>query len=161
MTLPSIAEVDALEARLGRSLSGADQARAEANLVDVSALARSVAEQSWPDAPTGVPGDVVAVVLAAARRVFENPDGFIYQTMGPMAASRSAAMVTGNVFTAAEMTTLKKARPKSGLWALETTRGDSDFETGFVSDSRPGSDPIAYVASTDPGFLEADHYTGF
>lgn len=158
--MPDLADVDALQARLGRSLSGADLARAEAVISDVSALARAEAEQGWPDAPSGVPADVVAVVLAAARRGFENPEGFISQTMGPLSATRAAVMVA-DVFTAAEMTILHKARPKAGLWTLVTTRGDRDSETGFVADSRPGSDPIAYVASVDPGFAEADHYGGF
>lgn len=161
MPLPSIADADALAARLGRTLTGVDLARAEAALSDVSALARSVAKQEWPDAPIGVPDDVVAVVLSAAYRRYDNPGGVIYEMMGPMSASRSAATVNGNVFTDAEMAILKKARPKTGLWTLETTRGDRDFETGFVADSRPGSDPIAYVSSVDPGFTEADHYSGF
>lgn len=158
--MSDIADVEALQARLGRSLSGADLARAEALLSDVSALARGVAGQEWPDAPTGVPADVIAVVLAAARRSFDNPEGWIVQTMGPLSATRASSMV-GDVFTKAEMAILRKARPRTGLWALVTTRGDRDAETGFAADSRPGSDPIAYVASVDPGFAEADHYSGF
>lgn len=161
MPLPSIADAPALAARLGLTLTGVDLARAVAALSDVSALARSVANQEWPDAPTGVPDGVVAVVLSASYRRYDNPGGFIYEMMGPEAASRSAATVNGNVFTDAEMAILRKNRPKTGLWTLATTRGDHDFETGFVADSRPGSDPIAYVASTDPGFAEADHYPGF
>lgn len=161
MSLPDIADVDALQARLGRTLTGADVDRAAAALSDVSALARGVAEQQWPLAPTGVPDDVIAVVLAAARRAFDNPEGFLSQTMGPLSATRAPSMVTGNVFTSAETTILKKARPKAGLWTLVTTRGDRDAETGFVADTRPNSDPIAYVSSVDPGFAEADHYGGF
>lgn len=155
-----IADIDALQARLGRTLTGADLARGEAVLSDVSALARGVADQEWPDAPTGVPADVIAVALAAARRVFDNPGGYVSETMGPLSATRAAALVT-EIFTKAEMAILKKARPQTGLWTLTTTRGDRDAETGFVADSRPGSDPIAYVASTDPGFAEADHYGSF
>jgi hypothetical protein len=159
--MADIADLEALQARLGRTLTGADVARAEAVLSDVSALARGVAGQEWPDAPTGVPADVIAVVLAAARRGVENPEGWISQTMGPLSATRAAAMVTGEVFTAAELAILRRARPRTGLWTLVTTRGDRDAETGFVADSRPGSDPIAYLASTDPGFAEADHYGGY
>lgn len=160
MSLPDIADVTAFQARLGRSLAGADLARAAAAISDVSAWARSIAEQQWIDAPIGVPDDVVAVVLSAARRVFDNPQGFVYETMGPMSASRAAAVVTGSPFTAPEIAILKKARPKAGLWTLSTTRGEHDWETGFVADDRPGSDPIAWYASTDPGFTDADHYPG-
>lgn len=160
MSLPDIADAEALQARLGLTLTGAELTRAEAAISDVSALARGIAEQSWPDAPTGVPDDVVAVVLSAARRVFENPQGFIYETMGPMSASRAASTVTGSPFTAPEIVILKKARPKAGLWTMPTTRGEFDWETGFVADDRPGSDPIAWYASTDPGFTQADHYPG-
>ncbi|WP_405490473.1 hypothetical protein [Nocardia sp. NBC_00511] len=160
MTLPDIADASALQTRLGLTLTGADLGRAAAAISDVSALARSIAEQSWPDAPVGVPDDVVAVVLSGARRMYENPGGFVYETMGPMAASRAAATVTGSPFTASEIAILKKARPKAGLWTLGTTRGHHDWETGFVADDRPGSDPIAWYASTDPGFADADHYPG-
>lgn len=160
MSLPDLADTTALGARLGRTLTGADQTRAQAAISDVSAWARSIAEQEWPIAPNDVPDFVVAVVLAAARRAFENPQGFVYETMGPISATRGAATVTGSPFTAPELALLRRARPKSGVWALATTRGDHDFETGFISDSRPGSDPIAYVASGDPGFAQADHYPG-
>ncbi|MFD4442518.1 hypothetical protein ACFWPK_22385 [Nocardia sp. NPDC058519] len=161
MPLPDITTAAALGARLGRTLAGADLARAEAAIADVSALARGIAKQDWPDAPTGVPGEVVAIVLSGARRVFENPGGFIVEARGPITATRAAATVAGSPFTAAETRWLQKLRPRSGLWTLATTRGDSDFETGFVSDSRPGSDPIAYFAAGDPGFDQADHYPGF
>lgn len=160
MPLPDIADVTALQARLGLTLTGADLTRAQAAITDVSALARSIAEQQWLNAPTGVPDEVVAVVLSGARRMFENPGGFVYETMGPMAASRAAATVTGSPFTAPEIAILKKARPKAGLWTICTTRGEHDWETGFVADDRPGSDPIAWYSSVDPGFTEADHYPG-
>lgn len=161
MPLPSITTAAALGARLGVTLTGAKLERAEAAIADVSALARGIARQQWPEAPTGVPDEVVAVVLAGARRVFENPGGFIVEAKGPITATRAAATVAGSPFTAAEIKLLKAQRPRSGLWTLATTRGDSDYETGFVSDMRPGSDPIAYVAAGDPGFEQADHYPGF
>ncbi|MFC8531931.1 hypothetical protein [Nocardia sp. NPDC057227] len=161
MTAPSIAEATALGVRLGETLTGADLARAQANLSDVSAWAREEAEQEWPNAPAGVPAAVVVVVLTAARRMYENPEGFLYETMGPMSGSRAASTVTGGVFTEPELKILHRCRPRGGLWTLSTTRGDDDAETGFVSDSTPGSDPIAYVAAGDPGFDQADHYPGF
>jgi len=160
MSLPNLAEVSALQIRLGETLTGDDLARAEAALSDVSALARVEAEQEWATAPAGVPAAVVVVVLSAARRAYENPEGFIYETMGPMSASRASATVTNGIFTPSELKILHKARPRVGVWTLSTTRGDSDYETGFVNDTRPGSDPIAYYASGDPGFAEADHYQG-
>lgn len=81
MTLPPLAPVAALETRLGLgpgTLAGADLARAQAALDDVSALIRAEAGSPLVD-PDGVtitaPEAAVAVTLAVAKRVYLNPDG--------------------------------------------------------------------------------------
>lgn len=151
--LTSVATVQQLGDRLGRDLDGADARRAEAVLADVSAVALSITGQAW-DTQFQVPGEVVAVVLSAARRVFTNPDGFVSQSIGPFSNTRAAGGVTPDVFVSSELAVLKRFKPRKGLLTVSTTRGDHDWETGFVTDDRVGSDPIPYIAGGDPGVAE-------
>lgn len=162
MSLPDLADVTALQTRLGRTLTGADLDRAQAAISDVSAMARAIARQQWPNGTADVSPDVVAVVLAAARRLFLNPDSYLSQTAGPFTATRSANSVPDGVFSVPELSILKRFRPRpgGGLSTIATTRGEYDWETGFVADDRPGSDPIAWYAAGDPGYADADHYPG-
>lgn len=164
MSLPDLADVADLQIRLGRTLFGADLDRAKAAISDVSAMARSIArqDQGWPNGIADAPPDVTAVVLSAARRLFANPDGFLSQAAGPFSATRAAATVPEGVFSDSELKILKRYRPRpgGGLSTITTTRGCYDWETGFVADDRPSSDPIAWYSDTDPGFAEADHYPG-
>lgn len=81
MSLPPLATVAALETRLGvpeGTLAGADLARAQAALGDVSALVRAEAGSPMVD-PDGVtitaPDAAIAVTLAVAKRVYLNPEG--------------------------------------------------------------------------------------
>src|SRR6185295_3923116 len=71
--------VEAMGARLGLQLSGAEHERALAALTDASALVRSVAGDDFLDADgeleTTIPDVVVQVTLAAALRCYRNPDG--------------------------------------------------------------------------------------
>lgn len=82
MALVSVTE---FEARLGRSLSGAEMARAEAVLDDASAIVLSEGDSTWTDAT--VPGAVAAVLLTAARRAFDNPDGAGQKSTGDVSVS--------------------------------------------------------------------------
>lgn len=88
MALPSLAPVSALEVRLGvaeGSLSGADLARAEAALEDVSSLVRGEAGKLWVDtlgALEGVPDVVTTVTIQAALRAYRNPDGLSNESIG-------------------------------------------------------------------------------
>lgn len=155
---PPLASVEQLAVRLGRDLDGADAKRAEAVLEDVSAAARGVSKQEWLNSAE-VPGDVVGAVLAAARRLFTNPDGFVQQSLGPFANTRAAATVTADVFLASELAVLKRALPRKPLWTLSTTRGDADYETGFAH-TEGFSDPFPLTASGDPGFEQSYHFPG-
>jgi hypothetical protein len=148
--LTAVATVQQLGDRLGRDLEGAEARRAEAVIADVSAVALSITGQAW-DSPFQVPGEIVAVVLAAARRVFTNPDGFVSQSVGPFSNTRAAGAVSSDVFVASELAVLKAFKARKPLWTLSTTRGDADHETGFVTDDRLGSDAIPYIAGGDPG----------
>lgn len=88
MGLPLLAPVSALEVRLGvdeDSLEGADLARAEAALSDVSSLVRQEAGKLWVDtegALSGVPDVVATVTVTAALRAYRNPDGLSSESIG-------------------------------------------------------------------------------
>lgn len=155
---PPLADVQQLADRLGRELSGTDAKRAEAVLADVSAYARAVAKRDWLNS-SEVPGDVVVVVLAAARRLFTNPDGFVQQSVGPFANTRATAVVTADVFLASELAVLKQSLPRKPLWTLSTTRGDAGYETGFA-EVEDHIDPFPLTASGDPGFEQSYHFPG-
>lgn len=61
------------ETRLGQTLDGADLARAQAALDDVSTEVLDVGDDTWTDQT--VPDVVTVVIFRAARRAFDNPDG--------------------------------------------------------------------------------------
>lgn len=88
MTLKALAEVSALETRLGLelgTLQGADLARAQAALDDASALVRAEARTTWLDAETDAvtaPAQVITIVVKASLREFRNPDGFTSEQLG-------------------------------------------------------------------------------
>jgi hypothetical protein len=86
MTLKALAEVSALELRLGLeigSLQGADLARANASLEDASSLVRAEAGKPWLDGNTvTAPAQVVTIVIKAALREYKNPDGFSSEQIG-------------------------------------------------------------------------------
>lgn len=89
MSLPPLATVSAMEARLGvdpGSIEGNDLVRAEQALADVSALIRAEAGGMTWVADDGVtitaPEDVVVVALQVALRVYRNPDGYTGESVG-------------------------------------------------------------------------------
>lgn len=87
MTQPALAQVSALELRLGLetgSLQGADLARAQAALDDASALVRAEAGKPWLDENNVVtaPAEVLTIVVKASLREFKNPDGFTSEQLG-------------------------------------------------------------------------------
>lgn len=76
-----LADLSALEDRMTVD----DTNRALAALDDASAFVRAAAGADWVDAEgnlDAVPAVVVAVTLAVARRLYENPDGFESETIG-------------------------------------------------------------------------------
>ena len=118
MSLPSLAPVSALEIRLGLAtggLSGADRARAQACLDDVSALVRDAAGTTWTDAfgdlLEEIPGAVVAVVCQAALRGYRNPDGLASESIGSGAYAYSYGQdaQAGIYLTEDEVSAVKKA----------------------------------------------------
>lgn len=123
--MADLASVDDLATLMKRTFSGTDLDQAEMVVSAVSAWARAVSGQSWPDAPTGVPSDVKYVVLAASRRTLRNPDGVVSESMGPF--SKSYDKPPSDFFAPAELAILKRYRPKvssGGLFTIGFTRGE-------------------------------------
>lgn len=121
--MADLASVEDLEVLMKRTLSGADLDQAEMVLSAVSAWARAVSGQSWPET-AGVPSDVKYVVLAASRRTLRNPDNLTAESMGPF--SKQYDKPPAQFFSPAELAILKRYRPKanSGLFTVGFTRGE-------------------------------------
>ena len=135
--LPPLASLTDFTNRLGRPVgSTEDAARAEAALVDASSIVRVEAGTTWMnDAGTAlgaVPDAIATVVLAVARRVFDNPEGLINESLGSYAAGM--ANPTSDVYLkASERATIAKVvNPGGGIGTLSTTRGP--LETPAVTD---------------------------
>jgi hypothetical protein len=134
VTVPPLADVSDLEVRVGVTFEAADTARGEAIIDDVSALARRTARTSWLDENNeldDVPADVTAVVLAASRRLFVNPNGFASEQDGDYSYRLPAEIIEAGVFTLAETDVLESYRSTSGLWALQISGGDDLDELDF------------------------------
>lgn len=109
MTLPP--PLEALEVRIGLdpgALVGAEVERASAALADASAVALAEAPTkavAWT--ASGAPPVVVTVVLKAARREFENPQGLRSENLGEHGFSVDTA--TGVYLTATERALVRRA----------------------------------------------------
>lgn len=163
--MANLASVTDLGKLMKRTFSGSDLDQAGMVLATVSAWARSVSGQSWPDAPAGVPSDVMYVVLSASRRTLKNPDGVTAESMGPF--SKSYDKPPTNFFTPAELSILKRYRAKAsnGLFTIGFTRGEVGNERylGHLFFNRrdeddPASDPMPCYWPGDPGFEESWHF---
>lgn len=128
-----LAQVSDLAKWLGRPLSdpSPEFGRAEFALEMASVRAATLAQHPEWTAAT-VPGDVKFIVLAAARRLYQNPNGYVVQQAGGFMATQAAGTVTTDVFNAGEKSALLAHRPLPGMWVIETTRGSVSSETGFV-----------------------------
>lgn len=125
-----------LERRLGMeagTLEGADKGRAESTLEDATAMALAevppAVAKRWME--NGAPTAVVVVILKAARREFENPQGLYQETVGEH--SMGVTTATGLYLTAEEKSQLAKAASgKAGFTG--TVRTPSAYGKG---DTRP------------------------
>lgn len=157
--MADLASVDALQVLMKRTLTGDDLAQANLVLQIVSSWARGVSGQAWPDAPTGVPGDVVGVVLTASRRDLLAPDPRVTsETMGPFAVTYGPP--PDGFFLPAELAILRKfsGRP-AGLFTISMSRGDvpTAFTDGYLT-MDGGGEALPYYAYGDPGWEFSDHF---
>lgn len=120
--MAGLATIDDLQILMKTAFEADDFDQAELVLNIVSSWARVVSGQQWPDAPTGVPADVVAVVLQASRREITNPDRVISRDMGPF--SVQFAKPPDGFFFPAELAILRRFRRSGGLRTISTSRGE-------------------------------------
>ena len=158
MTLPALADIPALDARIPGGLADADTARAQAALDDASALIRAEAGTNWTNDDgtelEDVPDVVVTICIAAARRALTNPDGVTEEAVGD--ARRSYSESSLDVFLkASEKALIRRAAGSfGGITTIATTREDpintSDFGTvdrdgTIYCDVTPDGQPIPYL----------------
>lgn len=132
MALPPLVDTFTLAGWLGEDVLG--DSRAEAVLSAVSAVVRNASGQTWAAdgdiSSTDVPELVSTVVLQVAARVWRNPHGVRQEATGPFSVSYA---VTGVYLTADERRLLSGYRANSsGLWTMQTTRGDDYADTVYV-----------------------------
>jgi hypothetical protein len=163
--MADLASVDDLARLMKRAFSGSDLDQAEMVVATVSAWARAVSGQIWPNAPTGVPSDVMYVVLSASRRTLRNPDGVVSEAMGPF--SKSYDKPPADFFSPAEIAILKRYRAKgnNGLFTVGFSRGEVGNEKylGHLFFNRHdrddiSGDPFPCYWPNDPGFEESWHF---
>lgn len=141
-----LADVAALEVRLGRTFASTEAARALALLDDASALVRDVAGKDWIDPVTGVllpvPGTIRATVLRMVDRAVRNPEGFSAESAGDYSYQRTGVQ-PGIYLTDGEEKAIRRALGKSGMWTQPVTRNEEWYTTGWVDDQF-GTEPIPY-----------------
>lgn len=132
----ALATLAELEARLGRTFDegSIERARAEADLDDMSVFALSMAgDPDWTidgaNDTCQVPEDVRRIVLAAAKRKFQNPEGFRRKSAGAFEVEVDEGFTT-NYFTEFEADLLRSYSPGGGLGVIETTRGYRQADLG-------------------------------
>lgn len=142
-TSEPLATVEQLAARLGETLTPEtpDYVRAEAAIEDVSERARSIAGQPTWSAGTA-PAAVRAVVIAAARRIYTNPDRYLSNMAGTFQATVASDQFTGDIFMLGELAELAKFRPTPGVY---TQRFGRDLD-----DDGPGHGYAVHTADGTP-----------
>lgn len=133
--LPSLATLEQFDPRVPGGVAASDEARAQANLDDASALVRAEAGKTWVDEANeldGVPDVIVTVTIAAAKRAFMNPDMVRSESIDGYSTSYAAA--SPDVYlTKAERQAVRRAAGRSGLWTQATTRLGTDEERDLPS----------------------------
>lgn len=115
MTTP-LAEVPALEARLGRTLDPDEVDMATAALATASAKVRHYG-LPWPD-PATAPDVAVEVTLDAAERKMRNPEGLRSEMDGSYQLTRPASTPTGVTLTTAEVRMIRAAAGVRGIFSV-------------------------------------------
>lgn len=122
MTLPSLASLADLEARLGATVDKpAERERAVALLADASALVRHEAQEEWLDANDeleDVPPLVVAITCAVALRAFYNPADIASTNMGGVAVQYRDVWLTTS-----EVARLRGLSPVATLMSVDMEHG--------------------------------------
>ena len=137
MAQPPFASVSDLAAWVGQEIP-ADNPRAAAVLMAAShAIVAEVGTQVAEDWQT-VPGDVGAIAVQVAARVWFNPQGLVSDSIDDYSRRWSESRESGIYLTAGERDLLSKYRTKpKGLWSLGTTRGDDYADQHIAVEGQP------------------------
>lgn len=111
MAAPTLADIWQLEQRVPGGIAEDDLPRALAALEDASAWVRVEAGEDWLDGdglPETVPGAVVSVCCAVARRILDNPEGLLQESIAQYSYGRTNA-TTDIYLTKAEKAIVRKA----------------------------------------------------
>jgi hypothetical protein len=115
MSTPTLADFWQLNQRVPGGIAEADMARALAALEDASAWIRaesfSLTGEDWLDDDgllETVPGAVVSVCCSVARRILDNPEGLLQESVAQYSYSRTNA-TTDIYLTKAEQKMLRRA----------------------------------------------------
>lgn len=128
MSLPMLATVTDLADWLGEDVTMNDP-RAIAVLRRASALVRSEAGVEWSD---GAPEDVQGVVVAAAARVWSNPNAAIQRSAGSFSERLSERAADGLYLTDEERRVLSRySQSRFGVGTIRTFRDDG-YAAGSV-----------------------------
>lgn len=148
MSLPALADLEALAARLPGGIAEADEPRAQAALDDASALIRAEAGEDWvtdtDELDTDeLPDVAVTVCLAAARRAFVNPDGVTSEAIdGYQTQYRNDS---ADVYlTRAERRLVRLAVGRGVIGAQPLTRGEVETATVGTAVGAPISDEFPF-----------------
>lgn len=94
-----------------------------------------------------VPADVWTVVLAAAARVYRNPEGLVSQTVGPITETRAATSVSAYL-TPYERQLVRRAAGLSGMASVRVHR-DDPLAAGAYITPNGSTEPVPWVAEWD------------
>jgi hypothetical protein len=134
MTLPLIASVIELQDRTGETYTGTEATRAAAALADASDLARFEASSTWVDeagTTSTAPAAAKVVVLKAAARAMDNPEGLTVETDGDYSQGRQGRddVADGVYFTEDERRVLAAlGDTPTGLFTLSTAKGPGEAD---------------------------------
>lgn len=161
MTLPAFATTDDLALRIPGGIAEEDMERAQAALDDASALIRAAANKTWVDddeqLEEDVPGVLLTVCCAAARRAITNPDGVKAETFDQF--SQSYANDSGDVYLKRSEKRLVRSAASGGesLSSVELTNdsgvpGATGAGDTIYVDVDYGGDPMPWGSAWDvPG----------
>lgn len=111
MTTPTLANIGQLQARIPGGFPSGELSRALAALEDASAWIRAEAGIDWLDTNGDldlVPSVIVSICCAVARRIYDNPDGILQESIAQYSYSRTNA-TTSVYLTKQERLMIRKA----------------------------------------------------
>lgn len=132
MALPPLVSLAEFGTWVGEDLDGSTQA--EMVLVSASALVRAEARRTWTTEDgtlAEVPEQVRTITLEVAARRWRNPEGFTSETDGDYTYRLDADQASLYLLDAERDILSALRQPRSGLWTLATTRGETPWRSGY------------------------------